>query len=146
LKERVKSWQNDFHNGSNLQYRRGPGFLLIEDRRPGLGGYDYSLPEREAQIYLGCDSGTTPLAAWNALQADGELDIDLEDVEDFLNEMAEMNLMYREDATYLSLALPVNPPRKANIVEDGDQLSAEALAANPAFVQISHPGMSGKLV
>lgn len=110
ISESIETWRRDYDDGSNLSYRRGPGFLLIDDRRPGLGGYDYSLKETEAKIYLICDSGATAMAAWKALQADGAKDIEPEDVEDFLDEMTELRLMYEEDGLYLSLAVPVNSP------------------------------------
>jgi len=115
ITESIETWRRDYDDGSNLSYRRGPGFLLINDRRPGLGGYDYSLKETEAKIYLTCDSGVTAMAVWKALQADGTKDIELEDVEDFLDEMTELRLMYEEDGLYLSLAVPVDSPAKSGV-------------------------------
>ncbi len=112
ISESIETWRRDYDDGSNLSYRCGPGFLLIEDRRPGLGGYNYSLRETEAKIYLTCDGGATAMAAWKALQADEAKDIVLEDVEDFLDEMTELRLMYEEDGVYLSLAVPsIRRPR-----------------------------------
>lgn len=110
ISESIENWSRDYADGSTLSYRRGPGFLVINDRRPGLGGYDYSLEETEAKIYLSCDSGATAMAAWKALQADGANEIELEDIEDFLEEMTEMRLMYEEDGLYLSLAVPEGLP------------------------------------
>jgi hypothetical protein len=92
-----------------LEYRRGPGFLVIRDRRPGRTRSDYSLAETEAKVYLACDGGATPTAVWKTLQTGGETGIGLEDVEEFLDEMTAARLMYREDNVYLSLAVAMNP-------------------------------------
>jgi hypothetical protein len=104
---------------------------LIDDRRPGLGGYNYSLQETKAKIYLTCDSGVTAMAAWKALQADGAKDIELEDVKGFLDEMTELRLMYEEDGLYLSLAVHVDLPAKSGVVEAKD-----ALAHKPDLVKL----------
>lgn len=49
------------------------------------------------------------MAVWKALRADGGAEISLADVEDFLDEMTEVTLMYKEGGVYLSLAVPMNP-------------------------------------
>ncbi len=106
ISQSIETWRTDYYNGSNLSYRQEPGSLLIEDRRPGLGGYNYSFGETEGKIYLTCNGGATAMAAWKALPAPESKDIELEDVEDFLYEMTELRLMYEEDGLYLSLAIP----------------------------------------
>jgi ribosomal peptide maturation radical SAM protein 1 len=132
LKESIEAWRDDFAAGANLTYRRGPGFLLIEDRRPGLGGCNYSLRKSEAKIYLGCDGGATANALWKALLADGEKEISLEDVEDFLQQMTELRLIYEEEEQYLSLAVAVNPQTKSAVAK-----TERENAAGPAFIQLS---------
>ena len=117
VKESIEAWRDDFAAGANLSYRRGPGFLLINDRRPGLGGCNYTLRESEAKIYLSCDGGATPMAVWKTLQIDGETEISLEDIADFLQQMTELRLMYEEDGQYLSLAVPANPQKKSALGE-----------------------------
>jgi len=131
LRESLEAWRNDFAAGSNLSYRRGPGFLLINDRRPGLGGCNYSLRETEAKIYLSCDGGATANAVWKALLAAGEKEITFEDVEDFLRQMTELRLMYEEEGQYLSLAVPLNTQKKSGVGE------GEGSQTGPAFVQLS---------
>ena len=106
IRKSIEAWRSDYEGGSSLTCRRGPGFILIDDRRPGLGGCNYSLGETEAKIYLTCDSGVTARAAWKAVKADGGKDISLQDVEDFLEEMTERRLIYKEGGLYLSLAVP----------------------------------------
>ena len=132
LRESLEAWRNDFAAGANLSFRRGPGFLLINDRRPSLGGCNYTLRESEAKVYLSCDAGATPMAIWKTLQIDGETEISLEDIVDFLQQMTALRLMYEEDGQYLSLAIAMNSPTKRADTE----MSSE-VAAGPAFVQLS---------
>jgi len=108
LQQSVEVWRKHYIEGSNLTYRRGPGFLRISDRRPIGGGCDYSLEEVEAYIYHACDEGQTSSVLYRMLQTDGYTDIQQEDVEDFLREMTRLKLMYEEDGCYLSLAVAVS--------------------------------------
>src|SRR5262249_14868550 len=89
----------------SLRYRRGPGFLVIRDRRPDLESADYTFDEIEARIYLACDDGATPAAAWEAAQAADSTELSVDDVREFLDSLVESRLVYREDGRYLSLAL-----------------------------------------
>jgi len=109
LREQVEYWKNKFRVDGVLEWRRGPGFLLIRDRRPGLDKYDYSLADTEARIYLACDEGATAMDVWKLLRAEGDTAVSPEEVEDFLDEMTEARLMYKEDDLYLSLAVPMSP-------------------------------------
>jgi hypothetical protein len=109
LSEQVDYWKNEFRVDRVLEWRRGPGFLLIRDRRPGLDKYDYSLADTEARIYLACDEGATAIDVWKLLRAEGNTTVSSDEVEDFLDEMTEARLMYKEDELYLSLAVPMNP-------------------------------------
>jgi ribosomal peptide maturation radical SAM protein 1 len=135
LKERIEYWQKEFHAERFLEYRRGPGFLMIRD----LDKYDYSLAETEAKIYLACDEGETAMEVWKNLRADGETGVSPNEVEDFLDEMTKARLMYKEDNLYLSLAVPMKPrlnkdcsaapvESKARFVE----LTRQVLEAAPA--------------
>jgi ribosomal peptide maturation radical SAM protein 1 len=109
LREQVDYWKKEFRVEGVLEWRRGPGFLLIRDRRPGLDEYDYSLADTEARIYLACDEGATAMDVWKLLRAEGNTAVSAEEVEDFLDEMTAARLMYKEDELYLSLAVPMNP-------------------------------------
>jgi len=117
LREQVDYWKNEFRVDGVLEWRRGPGFLLIRDRRPSLEKYDYSLAETEARIYLACDEGATAFNVWKLLRADGDKAVSPEEVEDFLDEMTAARLMYKEDDLYLSLAVPMNP-RPASVIAE----------------------------
>jgi ribosomal peptide maturation radical SAM protein 1 len=107
LRERVETWSGAWSAGRpTLRYRRGPGFLVIRDRRPGCEAADYSFDDREARIYLACEDGATAEQACQALQAAAATDIDADDVAHFLDEMVELRLAYQEGGRYLALGLP----------------------------------------
>jgi hypothetical protein len=102
----IRRWRADQNAGyRSLRYRRGPGFLLINDRRPNLEAADYSFGEAEAAIYLACDDGATAADALAAVQAQGIETFDLEEVTEFLDGLVDSKLAYREGGRYLSLAL-----------------------------------------
>jgi len=92
-----------------LRYRRGPGFLVVHDRRPGLTA-DYSFDEQEAQLYLACADGATAAEACAALGAAGSSGVDVDDVRTFLDDLVSSRLVYEEAGRYLALALPATLP------------------------------------
>jgi ribosomal peptide maturation radical SAM protein 1 len=109
IKQTIEEWRSNYDAGrSSLQYRKGPGFLIINDRRANLKPYDYRLGRIESSIYLACDGGATPKAIWESLKKEDGADISIEDVEAYLKELVEARLMYEEDGCYLSLAVSVN--------------------------------------
>lgn len=110
LRAAIDAW----HSGQGvayraLRYRRGPGFLVVHDRRPGLTA-DYSFDEREAQLYLACADGATASEACAALRAAGSSDVDADDVRTFLDDLVSSRLVYEENGHYLALALPATLP------------------------------------
>ncbi|MGA9995416.1 MAG: RiPP maturation radical SAM C-methyltransferase [Pyrinomonadaceae bacterium] len=116
IKQTIDDWQANHKAGDgSLQYHKGPDFLVINDRRPNLEPCNYRLGEQEARIYLACDSGATPKAIWEALNSDGGVRITVEEIEEYLDELAEARLVYEEDGRYLSLAIPVN--RRSRLTE-----------------------------
>jgi ribosomal peptide maturation radical SAM protein 1 len=100
-----------------LRYHRGPGFLVVVDRRPGLEPAEYQMGEREAAIYLACEEGSTPKLISEELAARGAAQLAAEEVQDFLEELREARLVYQEDGRYLSLALP--SPRDGRAAASG---------------------------
>ena len=109
LREFVNTWRGEYDKkGCSLTYRRGPGFLVINDRRPNLEANDYYFERTEAQIYLLCDAGASPIAVWKALRENGDTETGLEEVRDFLDTLVEARLAYEEEGRYLSLAIPSN--------------------------------------
>ncbi|HKO96488.1 MAG TPA: RiPP maturation radical SAM C-methyltransferase [Pyrinomonadaceae bacterium] len=134
-KKSVEDWQENYPK-SVLSYRQGPGFLIINDSRPGVGGYDHTLGETEARVYLACDAGATPRAVLKGLQADGDVEITLDDVEIFLDEMVDLKLMYEEDGLYLSLAVDSNFERTTRSNEGEDSLSVSS-----TLLKLSYKGI-----
>jgi ribosomal peptide maturation radical SAM protein 1 len=107
LAESIGRWQANRTAGyRSLRYRRGPGFLVIQDRRPLLDAADYTYGEVEGQIYLACEDGATPEEAWAALASRERSSIGVDGVRRFLDEMVARRLAYAERERYLALALP----------------------------------------
>jgi ribosomal peptide maturation radical SAM protein 1 len=107
LREAIEAWQRAHREGYRaLRYRRGPGFLVVQDRRPDLDPADYSFSEREARLFLACEDGATAAEAHRALPEAERADLDVDDVTEFLDDLVASRLMYEEDGRYLGLALP----------------------------------------
>jgi ribosomal peptide maturation radical SAM protein 1 len=108
LAEAVKRWREQRARPGSLMYRRGPGFLLIEDRRPGLENANYRLDGIEAKIYLACDAGATPSEICRQLSDNTTNPLDAGEVERYLEELAQERLVYREGSRFLALATAMN--------------------------------------
>jgi ribosomal peptide maturation radical SAM protein 1 len=106
LAEAVARWRELAPRAKGtLFYRRGPGFLLIQDRRPGLETADYRFDGVEAKIYLACDAGTTASEIHRQLVAEGDENVGTEEIERYLQELVDAKLLYREGKSFLSLAI-----------------------------------------
>jgi hypothetical protein len=109
LAEAVERWSELKERAAgSLFYRRGPGFLLVQDRRPGLEAADYRFDGIEAKIYLACDSGTTAAQISRQLVTESDNSIDEVEIDHYLQELVEAKLMYREGNSFLSLAVAVS--------------------------------------
>jgi ribosomal peptide maturation radical SAM protein 1 len=114
LRRAVTAWQGAGEQGyRSLRYRRGPGFIVVRDRRPGLEAADYTFEDAEARIYLACEDGATPAEARGTLGPEGAADLSVDDVREFLDELVTLRLAYEEGGRYLSLALPARLPEQA---------------------------------
>lgn len=123
-------WRAQYKYGEHtLSYRRGPGFLLIRDRRLGLPRNDYQLGEAEAAIYLACDAGATPAAVARILRERGHGSVSAGKVKSFLESLREARLVYEEDGKYLSLAVATN-------AEEEETAQVEESEETTTFVQI----------
>jgi ribosomal peptide maturation radical SAM protein 1 len=91
----------------SLRYQVGPDFVLLLDHRPGVGPARYVLAENEARIYLACDAGATPAAVLRTLGPDADVTVD--EIREFLDELVEARLVYRESDRYLGLAVAEDP-------------------------------------
>jgi ribosomal peptide maturation radical SAM protein 1 len=110
LRAALIAWDKSFgrFGPKSLCYSRGPGFLRIRDLRPDLPNRDYLLKEIEAEIYLRCDGGATPQWIAKSLRDEGISDIPSATIKDFLDSLLGSRLMFREENTYLALAIPRN--------------------------------------
>lgn len=119
LAEALRRWREvREHAIGSLSYRRGPGFLLVQDRRPGLETADYRFDGIEAKIYLACEAGATAAQIHKQVVAEGEGSVDLSDIETYLHELVQARLMYREANSFLSLAIAVGGSKAAAPVGD----------------------------
>jgi ribosomal peptide maturation radical SAM protein 1 len=108
LRDAVDRWRQFSRDGPGcLCYRRGPGFLRVEDRRAGLEAADYRFDGIEEKIYLACDAGATADQLSTQFAVDGDEDLEAKEIEEFLDDLVQARLMYREGNCFLSLAIPV---------------------------------------
>ena len=108
LLQAVEAWSAAPEGYRSLRYRRGPGFVVVEDRRPNLAPADYTFEDREARVFLACRDGATAAEAHAQLEAAGIDDLDVDDLREFLDELLTLRLAYEEGGRYLALPLPVN--------------------------------------
>jgi hypothetical protein len=109
LADAVQRWRElSGRAAESLIYRRGPGFLFVQDRRPGLEAADFHFDRIEAKIYLACDAGATAAEIHAQLAADGENSLDALEIETYLQELVYAGLMFREGSRFLALAIAIN--------------------------------------
>jgi ribosomal peptide maturation radical SAM protein 1 len=108
LGDAVERWRKFSEDGPGyLCYRRGPGFLSVQDRRAGLEAADYRFDGIEEKIYLACDAGATADQLSTQLAMEGDEELDAQEIEEYLDDLVQARLMYREGNRFLSLAIPV---------------------------------------
>ena len=109
VREVLDLWRSGYDSKSTLRYRRGPGFIDVIDRRPGLPRTRYLFRGVEARIFDACEDGARPAEVQGCLGA-GPPPLDA--IETFLDELVASRLVYKENGRYLALALPMDydPP------------------------------------
>lgn len=109
LRASIDHWNTSWTGGraTSFVYERGPGYLRLIDRRPGLAPRDVILDEAEHLLYLACESGSTPARAIEHAGLTGRLRE--AEVREFFEVLVAERLMMREGNWYLSLALPLTP-------------------------------------
>jgi ribosomal peptide maturation radical SAM protein 1 len=104
----VEEWEEAYKvRKPSLTYRRGPGFMIITDRRSTRGGRQLIFDELQARVYLACDAGNTAEAIakrLNLSRPDNKLSV--EKVQEILDTQVKARLHYVENGRYLSLAIP----------------------------------------
>jgi ribosomal peptide maturation radical SAM protein 1 len=134
LRRAVREWQSTGRGAiGTLRYRRGPGFLTVSDRRPGLEPAEYHLGEGEALIYLACEDGATAEEAWRAAQSPN-VSPSPDEVGAFLGQLVSSRLACEVDGRYLALALP-HAPRT-----DGRQTESEQVTTAPRALALTSSG------
>ncbi len=106
----IGGWQREREAGFGaLCWRPEAEGLVVTDRRPGLPTAEYQLDGSEAAIYLACEDGGSLDQIWAAARVQ-EKSIRRDEVRQYLDDLADARLLYRERERYLALALP---PRAA---------------------------------
>ena len=133
LRNAIELWQQD-HDGKtcgNLQYRRGDGFILIEDRRCLVEAADHVLAEPASAIFLECDCGATPATVQRKLHSRFP-QLTLASVETTLAQLCEMRLVFEERGRFLSLAVAAD----AEDYGEEDAVATAVGAESAALTQI----------
>ena len=114
LRRAIEAWRSAHPTSYRaLRYRRGPGFLVVQDGRPHSERANYTFGEREAALYLACEDGATPAEAHAAARAAEVPDLSVDEVREFLDELTLSGLVFAEGGRYLALALPWRLPEAA---------------------------------
>lgn len=131
LRDAVDRWRQLSEDGPGyLCYRRGPGFITVEDRRAGLEEADYRFDGIEGKLYLACDAGATADHLSKQFAVDGDDELDAKEIEEFLDDLVQARLMYREGNCFLSLAIPITTaPTASEARWEADAATARLVAS-----------------
>jgi ribosomal peptide maturation radical SAM protein 1 len=131
-RQMIDDWQRLWpQSAGTLSYRRGPGFLLLSDRRPNLPKTDRVLDEEEAAIFLACDGGASPAAIQRHLKRKGHGEIGVHKIKNLLDDLARARFLYEEEGRYLSLALRANVNEIIKELEAGESEVESAGVGEP---------------
>jgi ribosomal peptide maturation radical SAM protein 1 len=125
VRDAVKAWQANWHQlasrplfgAGSLRRRRGPGFVLLCDRRNGMPARDHHLSGDDAAIYAACEDGATPADAARRIVEAGHAPRDEARIRDLCRDLTRARLMFEESDRFLSLALPPGPDAAPSRVE-----------------------------
>jgi hypothetical protein len=102
----------------------------VEDRRAGLEAANYRFDGIEEKIYLACDAGATANDLSTKFALDGEEELDAQEIEEFLDDLVQARLMYREGNSFLALAIPVRmDPTASEASWEADAAAACVMAS-----------------
>jgi ribosomal peptide maturation radical SAM protein 1 len=122
VREAAKAWIDHGPEGS-LVWRRGPGFVVVNDRRYGLEANDYTLDDAAAVAFETCADGATPEAILRAIHAAGLPEPAPGNLEELLAQLFDLRLAVEEDGKVLTLAVPARP--RAAPAAPADEARAE---------------------
>jgi ribosomal peptide maturation radical SAM protein 1 len=108
LRQAVSEWQaaQEEAGRSTLTLLRGPGFVVVQDRRAGRDQADYRLGDVESRIYEACDDGVGVNTVCERLGSGAPSSAH---TLAFLTELADAGLVFREGDRFLSLAVEARP-------------------------------------
>jgi ribosomal peptide maturation radical SAM protein 1 len=125
LRDAVKAWQANWQIASrplfgagSLRRRRGPGFVLLCDRRSGFAARDHHLSGADAAIYAACEDGATPAEIARRLVDGGHASRGEASIRDLCRDLTAARLMFEEGDRFLALALPASPDAQPERTDD----------------------------
>jgi hypothetical protein len=116
LRAAVKIWREQ-GAASSLTWRRGPGFVVVHDRRVGRPPNDIYLEGEAALAFAACNDGATVEGVAQAIAAAGLAPPAAGELEELLQQLVTLGLAIVEDRRYLTLALPVRTRTVAAVEE-----------------------------
>lgn len=111
-RDAIAAWNRHYRADapfSTLHYRRGPGFVIVDDERVAGQVDRYTFANWQATAFIACDAGATAGTVLKAVHGSGERTVELDDVEGFLDALVAARLAYEEDGRYLTLPVAENP-------------------------------------
>ena len=121
----MKAWQANWQIASrplfgagSLRRRRGPGFVLLCDRRGGFAARDHHLSGADAAIYAACEDGATPAEIARRLVDGGHAPRGEASIRDLCRDLTAARLMFEEGDRFLALALPASPDAQPERTDD----------------------------
>lgn len=117
LSARVREWRAAYarEDRPTLTARRGPGFIVISDRRTPQVERRYVLEDIEAAIYMGIDAANTAHGVHRRLSTNIRDSYSSSDIQEFLDDLVAAGLAFREEHRYVSLALPARFGRSDDV-------------------------------
>ncbi len=120
LSNRLRRWHKEFpQNAGALTYRRGPGFLHVDDRRTTTENGRYELEGLEAAVHDAIDDGASVQIVRERVAATLGAKPDEAEVRRILGEFVEARIAMEERGRFLSLALPLEGVEAPTIVQPG---------------------------
>lgn len=105
LRAAVETWRTAYlARRPTLTCRRGPDFVKLIDRRWDERQQDFLLANVEATIYLACEDGASIDQILQRMKGSGARPLGRRAVLNFLEQLCEARLVYREDDLFLGLA------------------------------------------
>jgi ribosomal peptide maturation radical SAM protein 1 len=129
LHERVLEWASR-HNSPRrpaLTFRRGPGFLVVMDKRDPRAEQEYVLDDAEGAIYLAIDAATTARGVQTRLPSAIRDEYSEDEISQFLDELVDQGLAFQEGNRYVSLAIPEFKRQRSQALEARGPRRSDAL-------------------